>query len=231
MPVPYKKTVDIQGFIGQDRPIYGNEVLPASPTPTISLTPTNTPTISLTPSITATITPSITRTPTTTPTISITPSATFPGCVCHEYDISNFDTELGGYYWYNDCIDGTYHYEFLAPSTVARICGCNGTVGAGSPLSITFIGSCAATPTPTSTPPNTPTPTPSPTGYQYIFDTFNCDDALDTRRFASNTFLVPGKVVRGSVLADCYEVTGQSELGIYDDVVISPYNNCGLCPR
>ena len=43
MPVPYKKTVDIQGFIGQDRPIYGNEVLPPSPTPTISVTPSPTP--------------------------------------------------------------------------------------------------------------------------------------------------------------------------------------------
>jgi hypothetical protein len=43
-----------------------------TPTPTISLTPTNTPTISLTP----TNTPTISRTPTNTPTTSITPTIT-----------------------------------------------------------------------------------------------------------------------------------------------------------
>lgn len=200
-----------------------------TPTPTPGLIPSATPTP--TPSITPSITSTPSATPSVTPTISITPSATFPGCSCFSYQISNNDTESGGYYWYNDCNDGTYHYEFLAPLTVAYICGCNGTVGVGSPLTLSSLGSCDPTPTPTSTPPNTPTPTPSPTGYQYVYDTFNCDDALDTRRFASNTFLVPGKVVRGSVLADCYEVTGQSSLGIYDDVVLTPYTDCGSCPR
>ncbi len=87
------------------------------------------------------------------------------------------------------------------------------------------------TPTPSISVTPTNTPTPSATGYNYIYDTFNCDDAVDTRRFASNSVIVPGKVVRGSILSGCYEVTGESEAGIYDDVVNLTYLDCGSCPR
>jgi hypothetical protein len=64
----------VGGFIMNVPETSSGPVVTPSPTPTISLTPTNTPTptISLTPSIT----PTLTSTPTNTPTISLSPTLT-----------------------------------------------------------------------------------------------------------------------------------------------------------
>lgn len=95
---------------------------------------------------------------------------------------------------------------------------------------LTYTNPCPTpTPTPTLTPSITPSITPSLSSYAYLYEAFDCADPLTTRKFASNSVYVPGKVVKGSVLAGCWEITG-SGTGSYDDVVVSSYNDCGSCP-
>lgn len=81
--------------------------------------------------------------------------------------------------------------------------------------------------TPTLTP--TKTPTPSASGFNNIYEAFDCGDPLTIRKFGTNSTFVPGKVVKGFSLVGCWEIIG-STTGAYDDYVIQSYNDCGSCP-
>lgn len=198
----------------------------ATPTPTptagaFTPTPTQTPL----PTITPTITPSISPTRTNTPTPSITPSPTT--CNCIEYEITNENEGLDVIGWL-DC-NYNYQQQNLDSGFTLLICACAGSVSSRDGNTIIDRGSCNLTPTPTPTITDTPAPTPS--GYPYIYETFNCDNAVETRRFAANVFIPVGKVINGVSLTGCFEITGLSLVSFYDDIVLNEYTDCGSCPR
>ena len=226
MGIPFRNTEFDNNPIGNDRPIYGNEKLPPSPTPTISVTPSITPTISLTPTITPSITPTISHTPTITPTNTLTPSPTFV-CNCRSYSVSNTGTTSSNIS-YTDC-GYVVQNETIPGGGGISFCACENTLSVGRDDVVSDLGPCS--PLPSSTPPSSPTPTPTPSGYNYRYEVSNCDDPLDVRVFWSDDFYPIGKVVKGYNDVDlCFEIVGSSTLSPVDEVSTS-YISCDSCPR
>jgi len=161
-----------------------------------------------------------------------TPSAT-PGCVCEEYSVENLNP-YSAVIQYLKC-DGDSLTLVLPPFDNTQICACQGSIVADPNVNIQLLGPCSITPTPTPsvTPTSSPPPvTPSPTtsGYAYYYLAENCDVPGDTRCFASNSVFVPGKVIKGLVLPECYEILDFCSAP-QDDVVINSYDDCPSCPR
>jgi len=99
--------------------------------------------------------------------------------------------------------------------------------------SITRTPIKSPTPQPTATPGVTPSPTPTPSNFPSVsnyYNVENCDDPLDTRVLGSNTFYVPGKVVKGND-GNCWQInsTGSGPYDVYDTGL--SYNDCSSCPR
>ena len=73
------------------------------------------------------------------------------------------------------------------------------------------------TPTPTSqptpTPSSTPFPTPTPSAtigtYTYYYQVRDCNDPLNIRIFGSNTFYPLGRIVKGYIFPDCFEIINE----------------------
>ena len=133
---------------------------PATPTPTITRTPTNTPTQTKTP----TQTPTNTRTPTQTPTNTKTPTQTKTPTPTPSVTpiVCGSGTTTGNYY-YTDCCG-----NFTQGTTVGIIVSLdytkpyNGVVKLNVPAN-KICSTPTPTPTPTTTPTNTITPTVTPT--------------------------------------------------------------------
>lgn len=84
--------------------------------------------------------------------------------------------------------------------------------------------------TPTVTPTRTLTPTPSLSGgYKYYYLVENCDLPGDIFCFASNTLYPTGRVVKGTVIAGCYEIIDFCSAP-QDDVITLVYLTCETCP-
>lgn len=122
-------------------------LLPTTPTPTptltptISLTPTKTPTSTVTPSLTATITPTVTS----TPTVTITPTKTVTATNTPTITVTPTFTQT------NTLTPSVTPTKTVTPT-------------------VTLTSTPTKTVTPTATPTKTPTPTPSPTvyGFRYV---------------------------------------------------------------
>jgi len=94
------------------------------------------------------------------------------------------------------------------------------------------------TPTPTSqptpTPSSTPFPTPTPSAtigtYTYYYEVRDCNDPFNIRIFGSNTFYPLGRVVKGYIFPDCFEIINEYLTPqIPEDQIISSYLTCEDC--
>lgn len=223
--IPKINTQYVNGFIGENRPIYGNQVLPPSPTPTISLTPSPTP-VYYYYELQDCSGPGygFIRTETTFLSGHIGKSLYTLERGCMEVfatatTTNDLLTWAPSYALYADCSACAFQYTPTPTPT--------------PPVTPTISLTPSITPSVSASPVGltpTPTPTPSPSGYQYIYEVVNCDDGVDVRRFASNSVIPLDKVVKGLFLPECYIVLGTTT-GPYDDVVINQYTSCVSCPR
>jgi hypothetical protein len=129
---------------------------PASPTPTITKTPTNTPTVTRTP----TNTPTVTKTPTNTPTKTTTPTVTrTPNPTPSTTPIVCGSGTTTGTHTYYDCCG-----NLIQGSNVGAIISLDYTKPSTGVVKLNVPAfSICATPNPTPTPTNTPTVTTTPT--------------------------------------------------------------------
>lgn len=174
--------------------------------------------------------------PSPTPTSTITPTPTptpTPGlCNCREWYVAN-ENPFSINITITPC-DLTPPYQItLGAFLDFTVCACLEPSPSGGSAFIVDQGPCdISTPTPTPTRTSTPiAPTPTPSAsYAYYYLVENCDVPGDFRCFASNTIYATGKVVRGQVLPECYEIVDFCSAP-QDDIIIQSFNSCEVCPR